>query len=161
MTKVFNLKQATFLQMSTAIKELKSSTRTLIKTENNYVQLSIWLNNSKKVMEPAAQGPSIKVVGIFQGGRGGLKFRYCKILEGRSSVNQGQNSDMGEGGIKNCQKIRRLLWMAPYIKGRSLSRPCTRLLWQRNAGPNSKIPPKIRFKKFVKLTGHTHMSATV
>ena len=38
------------------------------------------------------------------GGKGGLKFRCCKILEGRSQVNQGQNSDMGEGGIKNGQK---------------------------------------------------------
>ena len=48
------------------------------------------------------QGSSIKDVGIFQG-EGGLKFRCCKKSEGRSSVNQGQNSDMGEGGIKNGQ----------------------------------------------------------
>ena len=41
----------------------------------------------------------------ISGGVEGLKFRCCKILEGRSWVNQGQNSDMGEGGIKNCQKI--------------------------------------------------------
>jgi hypothetical protein len=38
------------------------------------------------------------------GGRGRLKFRCCKILEGKSKVNQGQNSDMGKGGIKNGQK---------------------------------------------------------
>ena len=41
---------------------------------------------------------------MFQGGGGGLKFRCCKKLEGRSKVNQGQNSDMREGGIKNVQK---------------------------------------------------------
>ena len=34
-------------------------------------------------------------------GGGGLKFRCCKILEGRSWVNQGQNFDIG---VKNSQK---------------------------------------------------------
>ena len=34
-----------------------------------------------------------------------FKFRCSKLLECRSQVNQGQNSDMGEGGIKNGQKI--------------------------------------------------------
>ena len=34
----------------------------------------------------------------------GLKFQCFKILEGRSLVNQGQNSDMAEGGIKNGHK---------------------------------------------------------
>ena len=36
--------------------------------------------------------------------KGGLKFQCCKILEGRGYVKQGQNSDMGEGGIKNGQR---------------------------------------------------------
>ena len=44
------------------------------------------------------KGPFIKDVG-------GLKFRYCKILEGRGLANQGQNSDMGERGVKYDQKI--------------------------------------------------------
>ena len=44
-------------------------------------------------------------------GSGGLKFFSCKKLEGRSQVNQGQNFDMGEVGIKNSQK--NLLWTAP------------------------------------------------
>ena len=38
------------------------------------------------------------------GGEEGLKFQCCKKLEGRSLVNKGQNSDMGEGGIKDGQK---------------------------------------------------------
>ena len=41
---------------------------------------------------------------MSQEGQGGFIFRCCKILEGISQVNQGQNSDMGEGGIKNGQK---------------------------------------------------------
>ena len=36
---------------------------------------------------------------------GGSHFRCCKILEERSKVNQGQNFEMGEGGIKHGQKI--------------------------------------------------------
>ena len=56
----------------------------------------------------------------YFGGRGGrgLKFRWCKILEGRSCVNQGQNSDMGEGGIKNGQKKSNVFY------GRPLSMKC-------------------------------------
>ena len=34
-----------------------------------------------------------------------LKFRCCKILEGRSLVNQDQNSDLGEGVSKTAKKI--------------------------------------------------------
>ena len=56
------------------------------------------------------KGPSIKDVEIFQGG---FKFRWCKILEGRSQVNQGQNSDMGEGGIKNSQKSFDVIYGQP------------------------------------------------
>ena len=37
-------------------------------------------------------------------GRGGLNFRCCKILEGKSWINQGQYSDLVEGGVKNGQK---------------------------------------------------------
>ena len=35
------------------------------------------------------------------------------MLEGRSWVNQGQNSDMGEGGIKNGQKIFNVFYRRP------------------------------------------------
>ena len=50
------------------------------------------------------------------GGRGGLKFRCCKILEGRRQVNQGQNSNMGKGGYqKRPKEFRRLLWTAPNL----------------------------------------------
>ena len=43
---------------------------------------------------------------ILGGGeaKGGLKFLCCNKLEGRNQVNQGLNSDMGDGGIKNGQK---------------------------------------------------------
>ena len=34
---------------------------------------------------------------------------------------RGQNSDIGEGGIKNGQKFQRLLWTAPYPEIRVLS----------------------------------------
>ena len=47
------------------------------------------------------------------GGEGGLKFRCCNKLEGRSWVNRGQNFDMGEGVSKTAKKFRRLLWTAP------------------------------------------------
>ena len=33
-----------------------------------------------------------------------LKFRSCKILEGRGQANQGRNFNMGEGGIKKGPK---------------------------------------------------------
>ena len=42
---------------------------------------------------------------ILGGGEGCHKFRCCKILEGRSLVNQGQNSDMGRGLSKTAKKI--------------------------------------------------------
>ena len=47
------------------------------------------------------------------GGEGGLKFRCCKILEGRSWVNHGQNFDMGEEGIKNGQKSSDVFYGRP------------------------------------------------
>ena len=34
------------------------------------------------------------------------------MLEGRSYVNQGQNSDVGEGVSKMAKKIPRFFWMA-------------------------------------------------
>ena len=47
------------------------------------------------------------------GGEWGLKFRCCKILEGRSWVNHGQNFDMGEEGIKNGQKSSDVFYGRP------------------------------------------------
>ena len=43
----------------------------------------------------------------------GLEFRCCKILEDRSYINQGQNSDMGEWGYQKRPNFLRLLWTAP------------------------------------------------
>ena len=58
------------------------------------------------------KGLSIKDVEILKG-VGGLKFRCCKILEGRSYVNQGQNFNMGEGGIKNSQTNSNVFYGGP------------------------------------------------
>ena len=59
------------------------------------------------------------------GGEGCLKFLCCKILEGRSWVNQCQNSDMEEGGRgyqKRPKKFRRLLWTAPNAQWQQILR---------------------------------------
>ena len=48
-------------------------------------------------------------------GEGGLKFWCCNKLEGRSLVNQGQNSDMGEGGIKTGQKNSDVFYGRPLM----------------------------------------------
>ena len=52
--------------------------------------------------------------GIILGGGGGLKFRYCKILEGRGLGKSGLKfRHGGEGYQKWPKKFRRLLWTAP------------------------------------------------
>ena len=69
------------------------------------------------------KGPSLKDVGIFLWG-GGLKFWCCKKIEGRSSVNQRQNSDMGEGGLKTAKKNSDIFCGRPLTK--SLTNICKR-----------------------------------
>ena len=55
-------------------------------------------------MQQASLGTIHKRRQKVLGGEEGLKFKCYKKLEGRSEINQGQNSDMGEGGMKNGLK---------------------------------------------------------
>ena len=87
-----------------------------------------------------AMRPSIKDVEIFQGG-GGLKFRCCKILEGRNYVNQGQNSDMGRRVSNMAQKIPTSFMDGPKVKKcgvpkgcRGHTQPCNRTALLRCVG---------------------------
>ena len=56
-----------------------------------------------------SEGPSIKDVGIFFGGGGGLKFLYCKKKFSKS----GLNCDMEEGVVKTAKKIPTSFMDAP------------------------------------------------
>ena len=58
---------------------------------------------SCKNIKSPPKGSSIKVFGIFKGGRGVSNSDVARYQKVEGEVNQGQNSDMGEGGIKNGQ----------------------------------------------------------
>jgi hypothetical protein len=70
-----------------------------------YVDTNCYSPHLPSPQQCTVQGAIHKTRRNILGGEGGLKVRCCKILEGRSEVKQGQNSDMGEGVSKMAKKI--------------------------------------------------------